>query len=911
MKDRKNDNRVLVLDKSQAYCAKIEDVSSFDESIFGNEYKKVMQIIEEIVRINENIKGDNEEINNIISIVGDRGTGKSSILLTLGKLLESEKVKNDYEALRKKNFKVMTTIDPSKLEKNDSILRLVLSQMFADYSQKVNENREINNDKSREILMAFKEVYKNLCNLSLSNDEIKNEYENELETLYKLSASLSLRSTFSKLVDNYLELNSKSDSTYLVITIDDMDMNMSYAYSMIEDIRKYLMVPKVIVLMSYHYGQLKKVIEKQYAFEYSHLLELALVQKSEIEDLADKYIEKIMPPERRINIGKVDYGIMMVREEGEEKKKTFGELIAEIIREKCGIYIANDYLSKTMIVNKNLRAYLNHYYLIAGYKSVEHNKENVITNLKSYRIMLLSKARENLLDERKQSILIKLSEANNISECVRELIIDLVSILQEKVEDINRKDEEAIEIDNSMLKIISDDFEFSHGYVVCLDMMYQKAWSKEDKVFLEILEMLYQIKLQEFFVQDKESIREFLSDSEQYLLVKEYSIYRRRAEKREIINSWNLLKNLQKLREEKVDVQPIYDNLKEIFVKSELLNTDSYSDNIFSEPMKVYLRPLHIKFQTEKTYNLFMNLSYCRKICSIEEDEILDILYNNKKFQRKKGILNQITEKLNLEEFVDFIRDAREDTFFDCNFDEMQELISYMNYLKELYQLNYLKNEKIREFLNDNLHYFLKGDIKKIRENYDLEYIANNIEIELMTVDLFSSVLLENIKEEINQYTKIWLYNLSYLAHIAEKCVDLFIEMLPLKLNTLQEELAFVFTEFRNNIGDLIFFGRKRAPKKNEMIFSAMNHDIMGINIGLKINDVMQTIEDNETSLILENGHDLNKDIVPQIKEIYSLLQEESYKPFDVDRQKGVALVQQVLDEFDMRKIKHKLKLID
>ena len=53
--------------------------------------------------------------------------------------------------------------------------------------------------------------------------------------------------------------NASETKHYLVIPIDDLDMNIKNGYEQLEQIRKYLMIPKVIVLISANYDQLEKI----------------------------------------------------------------------------------------------------------------------------------------------------------------------------------------------------------------------------------------------------------------------------------------------------------------------------------------------------------------------------------------------------------------------------------------------------------------------------------------------------------------------------------------------------------------------------------------------------------------------------------------------------------------------------
>lgn len=103
---------------------------------------------------------------------------------------------------------------------------------------------------------------------------------------------------------------------YLVISIDDIDMNLRVGEKMLEDIRKYLMIPNVIILIAVKMEQLKQIVQQRYLVylkdnellekeidnikeEKSNLLEDF---KENIINITDKYLEKVIPYNRRIRI---------------------------------------------------------------------------------------------------------------------------------------------------------------------------------------------------------------------------------------------------------------------------------------------------------------------------------------------------------------------------------------------------------------------------------------------------------------------------------------------------------------------------------------------------------------------------------------------------------------------------------
>lgn len=56
----------------------------------------------------------------------------------------------------------------------------------------------------------------------------------------------------------------KWDYEYIVITIDDIDLNIGLGYKMLEQIQKYFAYSRIIILVSMDYDQMRMVCEKHF-----------------------------------------------------------------------------------------------------------------------------------------------------------------------------------------------------------------------------------------------------------------------------------------------------------------------------------------------------------------------------------------------------------------------------------------------------------------------------------------------------------------------------------------------------------------------------------------------------------------------------------------------------------------------
>ena len=314
-----------------------ESWKDFDNSIFSDVYRKAIRMVQEIITgSNQNATDEinrgteirnSNQISNIIFFAGERGTGKTSAMLSI-----AEHLKDHYRIIRKCNgvsddylisddsrkdimFTGLGHIDASIMENKEDILGLVLSQMLNKLQYEEHNNsfgRGIirGNDfnyKKKQLIMQFNRVYMYMRELHSKADMLDKEDDQFLDAIEKFPMSWNLNSAMQGLVDQYLDimkypnLNGEEQEyrSYLVISIDDIDMNISHGYEMMEQIHKYLMLPKVIILMSINYEQMRKVYKEHFIRELDKTL--AYEKDTEfLSDLVQEYMEKAIPEHRKI-----------------------------------------------------------------------------------------------------------------------------------------------------------------------------------------------------------------------------------------------------------------------------------------------------------------------------------------------------------------------------------------------------------------------------------------------------------------------------------------------------------------------------------------------------------------------------------------------------------------------------------
>ena len=153
-------------------------------------------------------------------------------------------------------------------------------------------------------------------------------YDDDLEMLSNIGDNTNIKNNLLDLITKFLKFVNEKD--YLVIQIDDTDLNVENAYYISEDIRKFFMIPNVIVLMATKPEILTKAIEQEYIKNFSFLINENKESYHEYYKMASKYLQKLIPGTRRIMLPEIslkngmedyDYKLKYVRANDTEDYK--------------------------------------------------------------------------------------------------------------------------------------------------------------------------------------------------------------------------------------------------------------------------------------------------------------------------------------------------------------------------------------------------------------------------------------------------------------------------------------------------------------------------------------------------------------------------------------------------------------
>lgn len=317
--------KTLILKEGQEFSIhRTKEIDTGD--IFWKEYVRCADIVETIV--NTNASDRRIGCNNIIAFCGDRGTGKTSVMVNFGYELINRAGKSTLlrEKTKEKKFVPLAksqkedtnifadfedlVIDPSILDGGHGLLDILLPSLYSRVDEKWKslgedeiEKRAAEYDK---LMTEFQDVYRDI---SVLKSKERPNYEEAIyansDRLFDLSSAVDLRVSLRELIilaKNFI-IEEDGDS-YFVLMLDDVDLCSGNAYRVLEEIRKYLLIPEIIILMAIRIEQMEMCIRDMNYSEFKNLIAIENKDeiRAEINLMAYKYMLKIIPESKRISL---------------------------------------------------------------------------------------------------------------------------------------------------------------------------------------------------------------------------------------------------------------------------------------------------------------------------------------------------------------------------------------------------------------------------------------------------------------------------------------------------------------------------------------------------------------------------------------------------------------------------------
>lgn len=338
-----------------------------EQSLLREQYIQALDVVNDIIvgSSHENEKGT--PVSNIVAFCGDRGEGKTSALLTVHNILRGKESFENAEEVKlfpKKNkitkdsFKVLKLVEPAFFDENHHLIELLIGQMYADI---LRADREMWNDDNRRdltfnenvasrnrLMQHFQEVRSSLKIINTPSNQ--SPYDN-LEDIDQLAAGIELKEKINELLHYYAKYFGKER---VLISIDDLDLNVTEGYPMAEEIRKYLSSPRVcVVMIAIKEEQLVEVVQSYLRKQLN-----TIVPGETITEMAIRYVTKLLPLSHRVmmptgdNI--VEKPLVLKNEKETESFESVKEAVVRLIYRKTRYIFVNG-RNLSPIVPTNLR----------------------------------------------------------------------------------------------------------------------------------------------------------------------------------------------------------------------------------------------------------------------------------------------------------------------------------------------------------------------------------------------------------------------------------------------------------------------------------------------------------------------------------------------------------------------------
>lgn len=266
--------------------------------------------------------------NNVIAFCAERGQGKTSAMVSFAQALSKLNRRENQEqwvriygstALAPEyQFEVFNSIDPSSLNNQQSILDIILTRIssrFEEYwEQQFNQccSIRVQDDALNQRRYILQSLQKCFCSLQAPNKEYLID-DDALERIMELGESGNIRGSLYRLICSYLNFTQHTEKSYLVLQIDDADLSLGDTFQLIDQIRRNLVMPRVIILLAANMFQLESTVEQHFIKQYQQSIQLhGMVSTETCHNIAARYLDKVIPSTRQIYLP--DLGKLFARE---------------------------------------------------------------------------------------------------------------------------------------------------------------------------------------------------------------------------------------------------------------------------------------------------------------------------------------------------------------------------------------------------------------------------------------------------------------------------------------------------------------------------------------------------------------------------------------------------------------------
>ncbi|GEM_PF-4067873 len=237
-----------------------------------------------------------------VFVQGERGSGKTSFIFSL------------QEYLKDKDIYFLPPIDPTNLEHIEPFLIRIVSLINSEVKNS-EEWKRIKNEDPYKMESYSKKLSKVAQNARVL---LKDAYLRELietpeifaaEIIESARSGETLFNDFYGFVSSALNILGKK---YFLLRIDDIDMDFTKGFEILETIRKYLSNNRIITILTGDFKLYEDLVRRTFSIRLRNILDL----EAKMDELTMKYLDKILPVYNRVNLVSLTQKIYAYKEYG-------------------------------------------------------------------------------------------------------------------------------------------------------------------------------------------------------------------------------------------------------------------------------------------------------------------------------------------------------------------------------------------------------------------------------------------------------------------------------------------------------------------------------------------------------------------------------------------------------------------
>lgn len=284
------------------------------ELVHKTEFYATLNFINSALKLAEKEPG-RMNLHNTITLSGSRGSGKTSFLLSIVKWIKDEK-KDNSRNIELSSLQVLEIIDPTLIEEKGHVFLNVISLITDLVEKKLDKNECDPSDNNSPI--TRKEWRSSLNKLAAGLPSIDgigpSNTDNWQDPEFVMDNGLKAVRSAQKLAENFkvfLELSLKvlKKSAFLLI-FDDIDVDASKGWTVLETIRKYFTSSTLITLLSGDLELYTTVVrQKKWQNFGKEILKYEGIEQGRLSEfnrrvtkLESQYLQKILQPKYRVHL---------------------------------------------------------------------------------------------------------------------------------------------------------------------------------------------------------------------------------------------------------------------------------------------------------------------------------------------------------------------------------------------------------------------------------------------------------------------------------------------------------------------------------------------------------------------------------------------------------------------------------